>query len=168
MNTKTFARLLDGREYGSEITDKEDELARQLGMVIVFGASDDLLEFRGAISDELGCYGGGKVYINPSSWSTEISGLVPPSETANYKIIDVKWCQSCYSWFIEINIPHESFDVLENGEKFCRGIIFSINDLNTQKNCRCDMNEKICPVSKAICSEKCGCEEFLEGGVPVR
>lgn len=131
MDTKTLARLLDGREYRSEITDKEDELARQLGIVIVFGASDDLLEFRGAISDELGCYGGGKVYINPSGCSTEITRFVCPSEITKYKTIDAKWCQSCYSWFIEINIPHESFDVLENGEKFCRGIVFSINDLNT-------------------------------------
>lgn len=28
-----------------------------------------------------------------------------------------------------VEIPHETFDIFEDGEPFCRGIVFSVNDL---------------------------------------
>ena len=41
MTIKEFAGMLNGREYGHEITKKEEALAKKLGYVVVFGASDD-------------------------------------------------------------------------------------------------------------------------------
>ena len=38
--------------------------ARRANCVIVFGMSDDLLEFSGAIEDEIGAYEGTKAYIS--------------------------------------------------------------------------------------------------------
>lgn len=64
MNLQEFAKMLDGRTYGNEITKEEQKLAKDLGFVVVFGASDDLMEFRGAIADEFGCYDGGTVCLN--------------------------------------------------------------------------------------------------------
>jgi DNA-binding XRE family transcriptional regulator len=33
------------------------------------------------------------------------------------------------SWLIKTDIPHATFDITEDGELFCRGIVFSIDDL---------------------------------------
>ena len=52
---REFANRLSGREYMSEISAEEEREAREKGLVIVFGYSDDCIEFRGAIDDELGC-----------------------------------------------------------------------------------------------------------------
>jgi hypothetical protein len=58
------AAELDANQYGNE--GSKDLFARMkaAGLVAVFGASDDLMEFRGAIYDEAGCYDGGTVYVN--------------------------------------------------------------------------------------------------------
>ena len=34
-----------------------------------------------------------------------------------------------YAWIYRTEIPHACFDILENGEKYCKGIVFSLNDL---------------------------------------
>ena len=64
MNAKELAAKLNGREYLQEITRGEAELAKASGLVVVYGASDDLIEFRGAIRDEGDCYDGGTVLID--------------------------------------------------------------------------------------------------------
>jgi len=86
MNIKEFAEMLNGREYGKGISPREAMDAREAGLVIVCGASDDLIAFCGAIHDKY-----------------------------------------------ETDIPHETFDIYEDGEKFCRGIVFSIDSLKQNK-----------------------------------
>ncbi len=56
MNAKQLAAQLNGREYGSEITKEEEAAAKKAGLVVVYGASDDLVELRGAIEEEVGAY----------------------------------------------------------------------------------------------------------------
>jgi len=63
MTTKEWADKLNGREYGKEITRPEAQQAKEDGIVIVYGASDDLMEFEGAISDEIGAYGRGEARV---------------------------------------------------------------------------------------------------------
>ena len=58
MIKEELAALINGREYTHELTDKEKS-AKDARLVVVFGASEDLMEFRGAINDECGAYGGG-------------------------------------------------------------------------------------------------------------
>ena len=48
MNKEELAKLLDGRKYGSELSHEEGLAAEAAGLVVVFGASHDLMEFRGA------------------------------------------------------------------------------------------------------------------------
>ena len=43
MNTKEWAKILDGREYPKVMTSAEEKEAKKDGVVIVSGASDDLL-----------------------------------------------------------------------------------------------------------------------------
>lgn len=112
MTLKEFASLLDGREYGCEMTPHEEEVAKELGFVVVFGYSDDNAELRGAIDDEIGCY----------------DGDVLEHEDLPGRIF-AHWCPSkmdC-SWAYETDIPHESFRIYEDGELYCVGIVCDIN-----------------------------------------
>jgi hypothetical protein len=45
MNAKELAKLLNGREYRKEITKEEIQKAKENNLVIIFGYSDDNLEF---------------------------------------------------------------------------------------------------------------------------
>lgn len=51
MEARELAEKLNGRTYGDSFDDVLEE-AKQSGLVIVTGASDDLMEFNGAIYDE--------------------------------------------------------------------------------------------------------------------
>ena len=113
MTLKEFAKLLDGREYLNEITKEEEALAKELGFVVVFGYSDDNAELRGAIDDEIGCYDGGVL---------EHDGL--------QNVIYANWCPKdidC-SWSYGTSIPHENFNIYEDGELYCVGIVCDINE----------------------------------------
>ncbi len=57
MDAKELAAKLNGRKYCREMTREESEQAAAAGLVVVHGASDDLIEFRGAIRDEGGAPG---------------------------------------------------------------------------------------------------------------
>ena len=112
MTLKEFAKMLDGREYLHEITKEEEALAKELGFVVVFGYSDDNAELRGAIYDEIGCFDGGKLEHKD----------LPDA-------IYAKWCdrESNYPWSYETSIPHETFNIYENGDYWCIGIVCDIN-----------------------------------------
>jgi hypothetical protein len=124
MTKKELANLLNGRRYGEEITKAESEQAAQAGLVVVFGASDDLMEFWGAIYDEAGCYKGGTIYISPDGELKQKPGKGRRSITAI-------WCEegTGFSFTYETLIPHETFIIFEDEITYCRGIVFDISDL---------------------------------------
>ena len=53
MTIYEYAEALKWREMGNELTEEEEQKAKELGFVIVFAYSDDNSEFRGAIDDEV-------------------------------------------------------------------------------------------------------------------
>lgn len=132
MNIKEFAKSISGKEYGyQQFTKEEIETAKANGFVIVYGASDDLMEFEGAIRDEGGCYDGGRVYFN--SYEVCQSG---DDEQAYHNWINAVWYGEekdengrQIGWTYETEIPHETFMIYEDGEPYCRGIVFNINDV---------------------------------------
>ena len=130
MTIHEFAKSLNGNEYGDESWN-EDEKAKELGFVVVFGASDDLCKLRGAINDEVGCYGGGKIYLNQGNIFEECEEDCKYSKAAKEKckVIEAIWDKDGYSWVYETDIPHATFDIMEDEEKFCRGIVFDIKSL---------------------------------------
>ena len=146
MTPKELADALNGIEYsatmrlhGSDLI----KLAKNAGLVVAYGFSDDLLEFDGAIYDEKGCYGGTAVLI-------DTEGLLPSFEAAredeegcrryferklNAREIEAIWRHSPSDelddppWILKTDIPHESFMIVEEGEPFSRGIVFSLSSL---------------------------------------
>ena len=125
------ARQLDGSEYGEEGSRDLWARMKAAGLVAVFGASDDLTELRGAIDDEIGCYGGGPFWVTPNGLYEDCeSRCVHARGTKGGAAkINAVWDDgSGYSWAYETGMPHAIFDVLEDGEPYCRGIVFALSD----------------------------------------
>jgi len=137
MIEKEIAEMLDGIEYAEDIRPDIIEYAKKNGAVIVFGASDDLMEFRGAIDDEADCYEGKTIYFNRSG---ELRSLCDDEDCPYFALMREKasnkikaiWDSEGYSWTYETDIPHETFEILEDGEKYCRGIVFSVDALDPE------------------------------------
>lgn len=134
-----LAALLNGREYGDEMTNEHEWMAKESGLVVVFGYSDDNVELRGAIVDEICCDGGGEfmvcktgVVVAPCPNERVVLkrfGVLEQIQNSGHKISAV-WGKGGYSWTCETDIPHATFEIHDGGEKYCRGIVFSIDDLN--------------------------------------
>lgn len=136
--TKQIAKMIDGSQYGSEVTKEIVELAKSNNVVIVFGGSDDLMEFRGSIDDEIRCFEGGTAYITADKELLDEDCLADCSKCKYLaKILEsctqikALWCEtlSNCSWTYKTTIPHETFSIWEDDEQYCIGIVFSLNDI---------------------------------------
>lgn len=133
MTKEDFVAMLTGREIGDEITPQECKLAAEKGLLVIFGASDDLIEFRGLFDDEDGCCGGTvrftRTWILPehSDCECQFCGYKEAIKLANE--IEAIWSEDGYSWQYKTSIPHATFEIVEGDEKYCRGIVISVNDL---------------------------------------
>lgn len=135
MTIKEFAEMLSGREYGMEITSIEFDRAAIAGLIAVYGYSDDNVEFAGAIDEEIGAYNGATIYLTPNGIIQEPDcdrDDCPyfTKEREKAKTIKAVWhYESRPCWTFETDIPHETFNIYEDGELFCVGIVFSVEDL---------------------------------------
>lgn len=130
MDIKEFAKSISGKEYGyPQFTKEEIEAAKENGFVIVYGCSDDLMEFEGAIREEIGCYENGMAWVKGDR-----ANDCPMS--VGEKTIKAIWCGGEkddggqeITWTYETEIPHETFMIYEGEKPYCRGIVFSIYDV---------------------------------------
>jgi len=139
-----LAQRLHGRKYGDEITTDEEKEARESGLIVIFGASDDLCELRGAIHDEVGASDGCTLLFSSEGQLLQPIEKDDEDILRKYDVLEAvqvrravartvkaHWCATKeYSWTFTTDIPHATFDILEDGEKFCRGIV--INELWTK------------------------------------
>ena len=129
--------MMHGRTRGAEISTGEEILAKDNGLVVVFGASDDLMEFRGAIHDEISARYGGLAWVMDDGTvidnqnisdeeDEEMSNAAIPTVRSVWKPKEIQGA----SWLIKTEIPHSTFDIYddENPEQiFCRGVVFALN-----------------------------------------
>lgn len=141
MTAKELAQKLNESEYPLEISMELTTAAKQNRLVIVYGASDDLMEFEGAIYDEVGAYEGTKVRIDSEGLVPDFEQIEMDQRNSKDKLreyfqrehsgkeIEALWCKEPgYSWTFRTEIPHEVFEVIEDGDPYCRGIVFSLDD----------------------------------------
>ncbi len=150
MTPNEFVKLyMQNCQYRKELSLMAAAVAEENGLVVVFGASDDLCEIRGAEDDEIDCFDGGEATIAGAK-------------------VKINWCKDGYSWTYDTDIPHECFDVYEDGEKYCRGIVFSMSDVRFPaadvapvKHGEWIKATKPYPYYDYKCSV-CGCEEYRQ------
>lgn len=137
MTKEELAAILNGREYLEEISVDENEQAEEAGLVVVFGESDDTMEFYGAVRDEIGCYGGGTALIGNDGGllrnachDDRCPYFADKKRTA--RTIQPVWGEGGYSWTYRTTIPHATFEIVDDNSKYCLGIIYSIDDLGDQ------------------------------------
>lgn len=140
---KELAEKLNGTHDVFHPSKEVIEFAKANGLVIVWGASDDLIEFDGAFRDEGSVYDGGTVLV-------DAEGLLPDSaddldtdeERQRYyerkkvaKAINALFNENDYLWSYETEIPHFTFDIVEtfgspnDTTPYCRAVIFALADL---------------------------------------
>lgn len=135
MELKEFAAMLNGREHQYPQFSKEElQIAKDNGIVIIYGNSDDLMEIEGAVLDEADVFEGGKVHIQlPYENSGQIIGggvVAGNNGQSNVMCVEARWCfdktedNKTIPWTYYTSVPHEEFDILEDGEIYCRGIVF--------------------------------------------
>ncbi len=135
-----FAATLDGRSYREEITLEECAIADAAGLVVIFGASDDLMEFRGAIDDEVGVGDGSVVRFT-------LSGKILPAEIdrsarellERHGVLDIveKYRAEAIAievineapWTYGTDVPHAFFRITEDGQAFCAGMVIDLHEV---------------------------------------
>ncbi len=137
MNAKELAQKLNGSEYPLRLNAELKEQAKSAGLVIIYGASDDLMEFDGAIYDEIGCYEGGTALVDEKGLLPDRENIESDDELKDFfqgrnkaRSIEAIWIdEGDYSWQYKTEIPHETFDIESDGEKYCKGLVFSLADI---------------------------------------
>lgn len=140
MNKNEACTLLNGMEYGEEIATETQQCLKDFGLVVVFGASDDLMEFRGAIDDEVGCYNGCTAYLTKDGLLVNKCDEddCPYFEQIKKQALTIEatWNtenESEIAWTYKTKIPHSTFEIMEDGVIYCRGIVFSLRDLGVKE-----------------------------------
>lgn len=136
-----WAERLNGRQYREEITRDECSDAKRDSVVVMFGASDDLCELRGAIEDEVSCYDGGKFLID-SKGIVPSRGSIDPERMSDDEIrdildrrrnaatIEVEWHDGWAgedgpAWTYKVPFPHATFEIHDDEGLYCQGVVFS-------------------------------------------
>lgn len=138
MTAKELAEILTGRKHGMEITSEEARSAKDAGLVVAYGYSDDNVEFSGAIDEEVGAYEGTTIHLTKDGFLEEPAcGIAENIECPYFikerekaKTIKAVWHdEGGPCWTFETDIPHETFTIMENGEPWCIGVVFSMEDV---------------------------------------
>ena len=131
---KFAAENLNGREYGHELYDHEEEQLKSVGLVVAFGYSDDNVEFRGAFNDEVGgwedfeiAFLDGDILYKCHDYCNE--HVCPLWKDAISKIKTIRATFGNDGWKFYADIPHEKFTIMEDGEVYGEGIVFAYEDI---------------------------------------
>lgn len=120
MTKEELATILDGKQYAEVPTPKDVQLAKENNLLIVYGASDDLCEFAGAINDEFDLGYDGRIID-----CDELPKLI---EAVWNPLID-----NC-SWAYKTDMPHSEFRIYEDKDLYCVGIVIDLNEVRAKSN----------------------------------
>lgn len=108
MTIKEFAKSISGRELQKDLfTEDEIKTAEQNGFVICCG-----MRLCGAVQDTGDCRRKG----------VDITAKLHSENTKDENGKPIPWTY-------ETDIPHETFVIYNDGEPYCRGIVFSVDDV---------------------------------------
>lgn len=142
MTKDELAARLDGKDRPLRIPPDLLMQARRDRLVIVYGESDDLMEFEGAITEEIGCYGGGYALVDDRGVLPSRDSIDDDDDDAlrDYLVrkphcwkVTAQWCDTGPAWQLSTDIPNATFHITDpdEAEPFCRGLVFCLDDLDT-------------------------------------
>lgn len=135
LSKELLAVALHGREYPFDLTKEEQAQAKAAGLLVIFGASDDLMELRGIECDEIGA---------PGVALIDAMGLLPNRDSIDddamlkdffareplARKVEALWAaEDDNSWTYRTDVPHAHFDIMEDGIVYCRGIVIDVADM---------------------------------------
>ena len=142
MTKEDLAAKLNGRMYLEEMSGQESVDADAAGLLVLFGYSDDNVELRGVIEEEIGAYNGTTLRITRDCVLAQDVDRDDEEVLEKYGVLEeVKrraseahkikavWGQGAVPWTFETDLPHATFDIVEDDEVFCRGIVIDKQDL---------------------------------------
>jgi hypothetical protein len=127
MTAEDFAKKLDGREVGNEITEAERDEARNSGLLVVFGYSDDNVEFSGMFEDE--CSSVGEIFFTRTGLigrhvdcECEFCGFKDATKTA----FSLESKFGTQGWMFKTKLPHFKFKVMDDGIVYGEGLVIQL------------------------------------------
>jgi len=148
MTKEELAEIITGRDRREELAFFYKELVKKSGLVIIYGASDDIIEFDGFIRDEIGAYEGtdfiiampgDEIPVDEEEETYRKVKVLTPVALNRKQVNEKNFFQALWSpeeldcsWLITTTLPHAPFDIMEDGELFCRGMVIDIKDLQAK------------------------------------
>jgi hypothetical protein len=140
VNKEELADLLQFTEYQDMVPEKIKHIAEENGLVIVYGYSDDLIEFDGAIYDEGYASDGTLVQFDRQGiipeWDTldkeveqEVREYFARKDVPKPASINVFQNDKPYYWTYACSIPHATFEVCEGDHRYCKGLVIDLKDI---------------------------------------
>ena len=146
MTNKDLVHILNGREYGSEISKAENKIIKESGLLVCIGGSDDTIIFYGIVDDE-SYISTNKItnnslgdYILIDEENLEKIEDIESSLKINLKIpsITIKAIKNPAgldaNWLMTTKLPHLTFDIMDEGSLYCRGIIIESSEIKKALN----------------------------------
>jgi hypothetical protein len=138
MTKEMLAAQLQGLSYRAEPSKVLLSTAYAAGLVIVYGASDDIIEFRGAWCEEYGAGNGETFLLTPDGVFDNdacIDACIYYREAQDKAIregskLTALWCEEePYSWTYKTTLPHATFEIYEDDKPYAKGIVFALADI---------------------------------------
>ncbi len=133
MTVSEWAGYLNGRGVSWVLYPDEIKDVKKDGLVIAWVPSDNFLQFEGEITEEEWVPFEGRLWIAPNKCLTkdfthpELPEIKPVFCPKN------KYGTVYATWEILTAIPHETFNILDDGETYCIGVVFKWNDVFKKK-----------------------------------
>lgn len=146
MTKEELAQTLTNLPYPLQVPPHLLTLARETGLVIVYGESDDRLKLAGAIEQDINALFGTTIFfdqdgllVNECEADEQCPYYIHVTEKA--VALDAHWWSELtadtgylglkgkVSWTYSTTIPHATFDIMSGDDVYCRGLVFALADI---------------------------------------
>lgn len=135
MDKHQLADKLNNRQRTEEMTREEEKQAEQDALVVIYGYSDDGIEFRGAWNDSLGAFNNHTFMVNSNG---PLKNKCDDDDCPYFQKelkeavwwVKVEHDKNGYPWFITSNIPSATFEIRDDEYAFCRGIVIDTKEIH--------------------------------------
>jgi len=146
MTIQELAQQIDGNQYRNEFPNGETDIAHEHGYLLVYGCSDDLIEFAGFFNDEDYCDEGHVSLVGESglilkpiqdemdeeSFESEFAQYL--EDKKNAVKITANWSPEnedgniIASWTYDTEATHATFKIMEDEDVYCIGLVIDMNN----------------------------------------